>query len=78
MELAITVRHVPREVRDLLAAKAARSGRSLQEYLRGELTDLARRPTVDDVIAAARARVAATGPTLDARQIVADRDADRR
>ncbi len=34
MSVAITVRGVPDEVRDELAARAARAGQSLQEYLR--------------------------------------------
>ncbi|WP_396654373.1 FitA-like ribbon-helix-helix domain-containing protein, partial [Microbacterium sp.] len=33
MSVAITVRNVPDDVRDELASRAARSGRSLQEYL---------------------------------------------
>jgi hypothetical protein len=78
MSVAITVRDVPDEVRDELAARAARAGKSLQEYLRGMLVETAARPPVDDVIARARARVAATGAILDAGSILAARDADRR
>jgi hypothetical protein len=50
----------------------------LQEYLLGHLADLVTRPSVEDVIARARARVRATGTRLDASQILADRDTDRR
>jgi antitoxin FitA len=78
MPVAITVREVPDEVRDELAARAARAGKSLQEYLRGLLIATAARPSVDDVIARARARVAATGARLDAESILAARDAERR
>jgi antitoxin FitA len=78
MGVAITVRDVPDEVRDELAARAARAGQSLQEYLRGMLIDSAARPLVDDVIARARARVTATGVRVDAESILAARDADRR
>jgi plasmid stability protein len=78
MSVAITVRDVPDEVRDELAARAARSGKSLQEYLRGMLIASAARPPVDDVIARARARVAATGVHVDADAILAARNADRR
>jgi plasmid stability protein len=35
--VAITIRDIPDDVRDELAARAARSGKSLQEYLRGML-----------------------------------------
>lgn len=74
----MTVRDVPKHVRDELAARAARAGKSLQEYLRGMLIDSASRPSVDDVIARARARVDATGVRVDANSILAARDADRR
>jgi antitoxin FitA len=78
MSVAITVRNVPESIRDELAARAARSGRSLQEYLLIQLSELASRPSVDDVIARARDRVRTTGQRLDAEEIIADRDADRR
>lgn len=78
MSVAITVRDVPDAVRDELAARAARAGKSLQEYVRAMLIDAASRPPVSDVIARARARVDATGVRVDAESILAARDADRR
>jgi plasmid stability protein len=75
---AITIRDVPDDARDELAARAARSGRSLQEYLRGELIELARRPEVPVVLARIRDRKADTGTTLGAERILEHRDADRR
>ncbi len=78
MTVAITIRNVPDDVRDELAARAARSGRSLQEYVLRQLVDIATRPSADDVIARARARARVTGTQLDSRQILAARDADRR
>jgi plasmid stability protein len=78
MGVAITVRDVPREVRDELAARAARAGKSLQEYLREMLVEAASRPPVSDVIARARARVLATGARVGADSILSARDADRR
>ncbi len=78
MGVAITVRDVPAEVRDALAARAAGAGKSLQAYLRGMLIDAVARPPVEDVIARARARVDATGVRIDAESILAARDADRR
>jgi plasmid stability protein len=75
---AITIRNVPPEVRDELAARAARSGRSLQEYLLQQLVDMASHPTLDEVIARARARVKATGTRIDPADTIAARDADRR
>jgi plasmid stability protein len=76
--VAVTIRQVPDEVRDELAARAARVGKSLQEYLLGMLVDTAARPPVDDVIARARARVTTTGVKVTAESILAARDADRR
>lgn len=78
MGVAITVRGVPEKVRDELAARAARAGQSLQEYLRAFLVDAAAKPTAADVIARARARVSATGARVDAEAILAARDAERR
>ena len=78
MSVAITVRDVPDETRDELAARAARAGKSLQEYLRGMLVDAAARPAVEDVIARARARVEATGARVDSESILTAKDADRR
>jgi plasmid stability protein len=74
---SITIRNVPDDVRDELAGRAARAGRSLQEQLLAELIDLARRPSVEDVLARARARVVATGTRLPANAILAHRDAGR-
>jgi antitoxin FitA len=78
MTVSITIRNVPDDVRDVLASRATRSGRSLQEFLLRHLTELAERPSVEEVIARARDRAAATGIRLDPEEIVAARDADRR
>lgn len=76
--VAVTIRDVPDKVRDELAARAARMGKSLQEYLRGVLVEAADKPTIEEVVARARARVAATGVRLDPSTTLAARDADRR
>jgi antitoxin FitA len=78
MSIAITIRNVPDDVRDELAARAARSGRSLQEYVLGQLTELARRPSRADVVARARERANLLRVALDPDAILAARDADRR
>ena len=74
---SITVRNVPDDVRDELASRAARAGRSLQEHLRAELIELARKPSVSDVLAGARARTRTTTSKLSADRILDHRDADR-
>jgi len=78
MTVSITVRDVPDETRDELAARAAMAGRSLQEYLRASLIDLASRPDAEALLARIRARKAATGTRLSADQILGHKDADRR
>lgn len=78
MPTSITIRNVPDDTRQELAARAARSGRSLQEYLRAELMDLATKPDIGDLMARVRARKAATGSSLSADTIVDHRDTDRR
>lgn len=76
--VALTIRNVPDEVRDELAARAARSGRSLQEYLAAALTEMASRPTVEDVLGRARERVRRTSSRVAVDDILDARDADRR
>jgi plasmid stability protein len=77
MATAITVRNVPEDVRDELAARAARSGRSLQEFLLHHLTQVVSRPSVEEIIARARARAQLTASVMDVAAILSDRDADR-
>ena len=78
MATSITIRNVPDKARDELAARAARTGRSLQEYLRAQLVELASRPDAEAVLAKIRERKQRTGTRLPAEKILAHRDADRR
>lgn len=78
MATTITIRHVPDEVRNELAVRAARSGRSLQEYMLGELTRLASKPPIDELLAGVRERKQRNPTYVDADTILAARDADRR
>ncbi len=76
--MSITIRNVPDEVRDELAARASLAGRSLQEHLRAELIALAQRPSAAVLMARVQARKASTGSHLTAAQILKHRDQDRR
>lgn len=78
MSRSITIRDVPDDTSSELASRAARTGRSLQEYLRGQLVSLAATPDPELWLARVRERKATTGTTLSADAILADRDADRR
>ena len=78
MATSITIRNVPDEVRDELAGRAAGSGRSLQEYLRAELIELASRPDLVSLLMRVEERKRSTRSKLSADRILAHRDADRR
>jgi len=52
----IQVRNVPKDVHRALKGKAAAAGMSLSEFLCQRLTELARQPTLDDVLARIRTR----------------------
>lgn len=75
---SITIRNVPEETRNELAVRAARSSRSLQEYLRGELINMAGKSDNAALIERVRERVEREGIEVDAKTIMAWRDADRR
>jgi plasmid stability protein len=78
MPTSVTIRNLPDEVRDELAARAALAGRSLQEHLRAELIELARRPSAAVLMARVRERKVTLKSTLSAAQILRHRDRDRR
>lgn len=77
MSVTITVRNVPDEVRDELAARAAKSGRSLQEYLSAELVHLASMPSALEAVAQARLNTQIY-PSLSMSDIVKAVDDGRR
>ena len=47
---SIQIKNVPPDVHRTLRRRAAEAGMSLQEYLLAELTDQARRPTLEEVL----------------------------
>jgi antitoxin FitA len=75
---SITIRDVPESTRAELAARAARSGRSMQEYVRLKLVELAAVPEREEVLARIARRKERTGTRVEAEEIVAARDAERR
>jgi hypothetical protein len=73
----VLVRDLPAPVHARLAERAARAGLSLQQYLTDELTHLAARETVDEVLARVEGRRTGAlgfGEAADALR----RDRDRR
>jgi hypothetical protein len=77
-ETSVTIRHVPVEWRDELAARAARQRQSLQEYMLTLLESTVSHPPLDVVLERARARVHASSSTVTIEDILESRDADRR
>ena len=75
---SITIRDVPTSTRDELAARAGRSGRSLQEYLRRLMIDTADRPDVNTLMDRVAIRKNSTGSTLASSRILEYQNADRR
>ncbi len=74
----MTIRDVPDETRDELAARAARAGQSLQEYVRAQLNELARRPSPVDLWDRVEHRMRVTGSRVTAEDILELRDTDHR
>jgi antitoxin FitA len=78
MAKSITVRDIPDDTCERLASRAAATGRSLQEYLRARLIELAEGPDADALVAAIRERKFTTHSHATVEQILGHRDADRR
>lgn len=78
MSVNITIRNVPNDVRDVLASRAARSGKSLQEFLTGELSRLASTPSPVDFIRGLELQVKLDGAYLTHDDVMNAKDADRR
>ena len=77
MPKSITIRDVPDDTSEELAARAALTGRSRQEYLRARLVELASTPDAEVWMASVRAGKRATGCGIGVARVLAHRDADR-
>ena len=77
MPVQITIRGVPEEVRDELAARAALQRQSMQEFLRSELERIASRPSLAAWLQGVRSRREAAGTRVQPSSILRARDADR-
>ncbi len=78
MTVQITIRGVPEDVRDELAARAALNRQSMQEFLRSELERIASRPALRAWLDEVQRRKAAAGTGIPTSLILQDRDADRK
>ncbi len=77
MPVQITIRNVPKEVRDELAVRAARQRQSMQEFLRAELERIASRPSLDAWLQGVRERKTVAETRVEADRILRARDVDR-
>ena len=77
MGVQITVCNVPERVRDELAARAAMAHKSMQEYLRDELEQLAAKPSIDAWLERVRGRLEISQTRMPADDILRHLDAVR-
>ncbi len=77
MQRSIQVRHVPETVHRTLRVRATQAGMTLSDFLLAELTRIAERPTLDDVLARIRARAQERPRTSSARAVRQERDGRR-
>ncbi len=73
----ITIRNVPEETRDELAARAARRGQSLQEYMLRLARRTAEQPDMEEWIDEVRERRMTMKSTVTSELILAILDEDR-
>ena len=66
MPVSMTIRDVPEHTLDVIAARAARSGVSLEAYVVAELNALVTQPSTDEFWERMRHRVHTTGTRLPA------------
>ena len=78
MPMQITIRNVPEEVRDEIAARAALKRQSMQEFLRCELERIASRPSIDALLQEIRERKAEAKSRVRPSSILRARNANRR
>jgi plasmid stability protein len=78
MAKSITIRDVPDRTAAELAARAALTGRSLQEYIRAQLIEISRWPDPETLLARIRDRKSRTQSRLSKEKILSYRNADRR
>ena len=73
----ITIRNIPEDTHAELVARAARAGQSLQEYLKGQLMDIAGKPEMKEWLARVREIRETYNANVSVEDILAARDADR-
>ncbi len=77
MARTLQIRNVPSDVHRTLKVRAAQAGMSLSEYLLHEIEVIARRPTINELIARIQAREPAARRLDSAKAVRAEREARR-
>jgi len=77
MRKNLQVRRVPDDVHRTLKARAARAGLTLSDYLLGEITEIANRPTLEELFERIRRRTPPRGRINSAAAVRAERDGRR-
>jgi plasmid stability protein len=77
MASAIQIRNMPTDVHRMLKARAAAAGMSLSDFLLVELTAIARRPTLADLVARVESRARPARRIDSARAVRAERESRR-
>ena len=78
MATSITVRNVSKETHDKLASRAALKGKSLQEYMRTKLDEIANQLDADEWVEMVRRRKATMESSLTVVDILEYKDMDKR
>ena len=76
--ISVTIRNLPIKTRNELAARAARNGQSLQEYLHAHLTELTSRLDVNTWLARVQEEKERSESRVTTKKILRYRDSDRR
>lgn len=77
MASAIQVRNIPPDVHRTLKARAAQAGVSLSDFILVELTAIARRPSLEELVGRIEARPRVTGKLDSVRAVRAERESRR-
>ena len=75
---AVTIRNVPDETRNVLAARAARNGQSLQEFLHKTLVEIAAKPDLNELLDEVAAHKRAANTRVESKDIVHSLSSDRK
>lgn len=74
MSKMIQIKNVPDSVHRALKARAAQTGMTLSDYLLKEISEVAKRPTLEEILAALEARGPVDVPFDSAAAVRAERE----